>query len=80
MDKRLLVFQILLASLVIIVLYFMGFAIYKNMEIAITDIQNTCNNLTPETYNITQYHEACKFNETTGKYDLNITVINDVRT
>jgi len=50
------------------------------MEVAFIDMHALCNNLTPETYNITLNHEACIFNETTGKYDLNTVLINDVRT
>lgn len=79
MDENLLI-QIAFAVIITCVIFYIGTVLYANMEIAITDIQATCDNLTPETYNITQYHEACKYNETTGKYDLNITVINDVRT
>jgi len=79
MDKHH-VIQIILAIVITIVVFYIGFAVFKNTELAITDIWTVCDNMTPETYNITKYHEVCKFNETTGKYDLNITVINDVRT
>lgn len=80
MDKNQ-VIQILIAVIVtIVIFYIMFYVVYANMENAILEINGVCDNMTPETYNITPDHAMCKYNETTGKYDLNITVINDVRT
>lgn len=75
------VFQIIIAIVVTLVVGYIGiYVAYANMEDAILEIKGVCDNMTQETYNLTPNHEACKYNETTGRYDLNITVINDVRT
>jgi hypothetical protein len=79
MDKHQVIQIILTISLASLVFYIGTFVVYTAMENTIMDLQGVCDNMTPETYNITKNHEACKFNETTGKYDLNITVLADVR-
>lgn len=80
MDKHQ-VIQIIIAALVTMIVFLLGlYIVYEALENVINKAQGICDNLTPETYNITTDHEVCKFNETTGKYDLNITVINEVRT
>lgn len=80
MDKQQVIQSILAAVITLFVFYIGLYAAYLPMENAIIEIQGICNNMTPETYNITKNHEACKFNETTGKYDLNITILNEVWT
>lgn len=80
MDKELFT-QIITTILIICITLYIGFFIVtKVMDVALLDMHTLCDNMTTENYNITPHHEACKFNETTGKYDLNQVLINDVRT
>jgi uncharacterized protein YoxC len=78
MDKNL-ISQIILAVVIVAIVITM-LLVVTNMEKAITDMQEVCKNMTPEIYNITPDHEACIYNESTGKYDLKLVMANDVST
>lgn len=80
MDKHQILQIIIAAVVTVVVFYIMFYVVYANMENAILEIKGVCDNMTPETYNITPDHAMCKYNETTGKYDLNITVLNEAWT
>ena len=71
---------IIIGIIVIGLAIYIGLIVAENMNQSISSAQNFCKDITPETYNITKNHELCIYNETTGKYDLNITLINEVIT
>ena len=72
MINKELVAQIIVATAIVCVVFCIGIVVlYIVIEVSVTDQTTVCDNLTPENYNITPNHESCKFNETTGKYDLN---------
>jgi uncharacterized protein YoxC len=70
MDKTLIVF---IVGFVIINVYIF-IVLNDQFQTALTEVQAACDNMTPEMYNTSQYHEMCKYNETTGRYDVNIEV------